>query len=811
MSATLEKTAVNVTPAHKRKIKKVAVLGSGVMGSRLACHFANVGLEVVLLDIVPFDLSDEEKANKAKRNSIVNGALKSTLKSNPSPVFTKAIGSKIKTGNFDDNLEWIADCDWVLEAIIERLDIKQQMFEKVEKYRKPGAMISSNTSGIPIEMMLDGRSDDFKAHFVGTHFFNPPRYLRLLEVIPSTQTNQEVVDFFMSYGEKFLGKQTVLCKDTPAFIANRIGVFNISAAFKLMEEMDMKVEEVDALTGPFIGNPKSATFRTSDVVGLDTLIKVATGVYDNCPDDEVRDMFKVPEYVLRMEKEGMLGDKSKKGFYKKSKDANGKRIIESLNVKTFEYEPKTKPRFDTIGNCRGVENLRDRLAKIRTQEDKAAKFLIKLSSYVNQYVSNRIPEITDELYRLDDAVKAGFGWELGPFEQWDAVGVAKTVAQMKEDGFEVAQWVHDMLAGGFESFYTVKDGAAYYYDVEAKDYKKIPGRDAFIVLDNIRSNTPVFKNDEATIHDLGDGVLNVEFHSKMNSIGQGVLEGINHAIDIAENEGWNGVVIGNDGAQFSAGANLGMIFMLAVEQEWDELNLAVSTFQNIVMRTRYSSIPVVVAPHGLTLGGGCEFTMHSDAAVAAAETYIGLVEVGVGLIPAGGGTKEMVLRASDGYGTMDPKIPAIVDRFTAIATAKVGTSAYEGMEIGVMTPLKDEVVINKSRLIATAKKRVLELHDRGYTQPVRRNDIEVQGRAGLAALYSGVSGFQIGNYASEHDALIAQKLAYVMCGGDLSAATKVSEQYLLDLEREAFLSLCGTQKTLERIQSIITTGKPLRN
>jgi len=810
-TATLTKATAKVTPAHKRKIKKVAVLGSGVMGSRLACHFANIGLEVVLLDIVPFDLPEEHKTNKAARNKIVNDALKATLKANPSPIYSKSFANKITTGNFDDHLEWIKDCDWVLEAIIERLDIKQQMFEKVEKFRTPGTMISSNTSGIPIEMMLEGRSDDFKAHFVGTHFFNPPRYLRLLEIIPSKQTSPEVVDFFMHYGDLFLGKQTVLCKDTPAFIANRVGVFGMMSVFKLLEEMDMTIEEVDSLTGTFIGKPKSATFRTSDVVGLDTLIKVAKGVYENCPDDEVREIFKIPDYVLRMEKEGMLGDKTKKGFYKKSKDANGKRLIEQLDVKTFEYVAQTKPRFETVGNARKIDDLKLRLKKINEGTDKAAEFLRKLSYYNFQYASRRVPEISDELYRLDDAMRGGFGWELGPFENWDVLGVKETVEAMKAANFEVAQWVHDMLAAGKKSFYTIKEGVEYYYDLQTKDYKKIPGRDSFIILDNLRTNKPIYKNDGATIHDLGDGIMNIEFHTKMNTLGEEVLRAIQTGINKAEEEGWKGVVLGNDAPNFSAGANLFMVMMMAINQDWDELNTAIAVFQQTVMRLRYSSIPVVATPHGLTLGGGCEMTMHADASIAAAETYIGLVEVGVGVIPAGGGTKEMVLRASDQYRKDGPKLPNLVERFSNIASAKVATSAHEGFEIDVLNHSKDEIVINQNRVIARAKTKALDLYEQGYTQAPQRTDIEVLGKSALGAFYSGVKGFELGNYASEHDAKIAKKLAYVMAGGDLSANSLVSEKYLLDLEREAFLSLCGEQKTLERIQSVIEKGRPVRN
>lgn len=804
-------TKKTVTPATQRHIGKAAVLGSGVMGSRIAYHFANIGLDVVLLDIVPFDLKEEEKNNKAARNRIVNGSLQSTLKSNPSPIYDKSFAARITTGNFDDDLELLSDCDWIIEAVIERLDIKQQLFEKVEKVRKPGSLITSNTSGIPIEMMTEGRSEDFQKHFCGTHFFNPPRYLRLFEIIPSTKTSPEVVKFFQRYADLYLGKTPVLCKDTPAFIANRVGVFSMSAIFQLQREMGLTVAEIDALTGPLTGKPKSATFRTADVVGLDTLIKVAKGVYENCPNDEMRDTFQVPDYVLKMEENGWFGDKSGQGFYKKSKDEKGGRVIQQLDLKSFEYVPSEKPKFASVKVAKQQETLAGRLKSLAKGTDKATEFLNKLNYMVFQYVSNRIPEISDELYSIDDGMRAGFGWEVGPFEHWDIVGVAKTVEQMKEAGFAPAKWVDEMLASGAESFYKVENGVLKFYDIPSKSYKDVKGRESFIILDNLRAQKPVWKNSGATIHDLGDGVLNVEFQTKMNALGGEVLQAINKAIDLAEQGDWKGVVLGNNAPNFSAGANLGMIFMFAIEQDYDELNFAIKHFQNTVMRVRHSSVPVVSGPHGMALGGGCEITMHSDAAMAAAETYIGLVEVGVGLLPAGGGTKELALRASDSYTTGDPMLPKLQEQFTSIATAKVATSAHEAFNFGLLDATKDKVVVNQDRVIAEAKQKVLDLHAVGYTKPRLRDDITVLGRTGLSALYAGVAGFEVGNYATAHDALIARKVAYVLCGGDLSQPTKVSEQYLLDLEREAFLSLCGEKKTLERIQSILTTGKPLRN
>ena len=793
-----------------RRIKKIAVLGSGVMGSRLACHFANAGIQTYLLDIVTPNLSETEQNLPASRNALVNKALDAALKSNPSPVFDKDVAKKIKTGNFDDNLEWVKDADWIIEAVVENLDIKRQLFEKVEVFRKPGTLISSNTSGIPISWMAKGRSDDFRAHFCGTHFFNPPRYLRLLEIIPTVETSAEVIDFLMNFGSLKLGKTTVKCKDTPAFIANRVGIYSIMAVFKLMDEMGLSIEEIDSLTGPITGKPKSATFRTSDVVGLDTLVKVANGLEMGLKDDKDKDIFKIPAYLQTMLDNKWLGDKTGQGFYKKTKGEGGEKEILALDLKSMEYKSQIKPRFDSIGNARQIDNLKDRLKFLSAQTDKAGQFINKLNHHVFQYVSHRIPEISDALYQIDDAMKAGFGWELGPFETWDVLGIERTLESMKKSEIECASWVEEMLAKGIRKFYKSENGKQYFYDIPSGEYRLIPGRESFIILENFRSTAPIWQNKGCTLHHIGDGVLNLEFHTKMNTLGSEVLEGINKSIEIAEKE-YSGLVLGNNAPNFSAGANLAMIFMLAVDQEYDELDFAIRYFQNTVMRLRYSSIPVVIAPHGLTLGGGCEMTLHADAAIAHAETYIGLVEFGVGVIPGGGGTKEFVVRASDSYYEGDPQLPTLQERFTTIATAKVATSANEAFALGLLHHDKDFQVMNIDRQITEAKNKVLELAEAGYQQPIQRDDILVLGKTALGALYAGTEAFEISNYASEHDKKIARKLAFVMAGGDLSQPTRVSEQYLLDLEREAFLSLLGEKKTLERIQSILKGGKPLRN
>lgn len=791
----------------KRIIKKVAVLGSGVMGSRIACHFAGVGLQVLLLDIQPKDLPADAKP--AEKNKIVNDALAAAIKSNPSPVYHKDVVKRITTGNFTDNMRSIGECDWVIEVVVERLDIKQQVFAEVEKYRKPGTLITSNTSGIPIHMMTEGRSDDFKKHFCGTHFFNPPRYLRLLEIIPTPHTGQEVIDFLMHYGDITLGKTTVLCKDTPAFIANRVGVFGMMAIMNAMEKLGLTIDEIDALTGPVVGRPKSATFRTADVVGIDTLVKVAKGVADNCPDDEAKEMFNIPAWLHKMVDNNWLGDKTGQGFFKKSRSASGEKEILTLNLQTLEYGVRQKTKFATLEAAKPIEDLKTRIKALCAGTDKAGDFYRQFHYNLFSYISHRIPEISDELYRVDDGMMAGFGWEIGAFESWDVLGVAKTVDAMKAAGYKVAAWVEEMIAKGAGSFYKVENGKRLCYDVSSKDYKTMPGAGAFIVMKNFENET-VWKNAACRTYHLGNDVLGLEWYTKMGSIGGEVLEGIQRSIALAE-EKYKGLVIANEGANFSAGANVAMIFMMAIEQDYDEIDMAIRQFQNTMMRVRYSGIPVVVAPHGLALGGACEMSLHADKVIPAAETYTGLVEVGIGVIPGGGGTKEFILRASDEVHAGEPETIPLQNRFLTIATAKVATSAHEAFDLGIYRHAQDVVSINQGRRIAEAKQAVIDLFDDGYVMPVQRTDIKVLGRSMLGALHAGINGMWHGKYATDHDVTVGKKLAYVMCGGDLSEPTLVNEQYLLDLEREAFLSLTGEKKTLERIQSILKTGKPLRN
>ena len=792
-----------------RHISKVAIVGSGIMGSRIACHFANIGVEVLLLDIIPFDLTKEQLNDKKLRNSIVNNALTSTLKSNPSPIYSKEFISRITTGNIDDDLQKIAEVDWIIEVVIERLDIKKQVFEKIEKFRTKGTLISSNTSGIPIESMIDDRSEDFKAHFCGTHFFNPPRYLKLLEIIPSTKTDTKVIDFLMNYGDKFLGKDMVLCKDTPAFIANRIGVANILSLFHLIKELDLTVEEVDSLSGPIIGRPKSATFRTCDLVGLDTLVHVANGVYENCPDDEMRSNFELPDFINKMSEKKWLGDKTKQGFYKKSKDKKGKRIIEALNLKTMEYAPKKRTKFETIVAAKQEDNLLKRLKILVKGKDKAGEFYRKSFYSAFAYVSYRIPEITDDLYKIDRALCAGFGWEIGPFQMWDALDVEKTLSKMVESGYKAAPWVYEMVNSGNTSFYTTENGTLNYYNIPAKSKEKVAGMENFIVLDHIRENNTIWSNSGCNLTEIGDGIVNLEWKTKMNSIGGEVLEGIQKSIDIAE-ENHKGLVIANQGNNFSVGANIAMIFMMAIEQEYEEIDFAVRTFQNTTGRIRNSSIPIVVATHGMTLGGGCEIALHADHVQASAETYIGLVEMGVGVIPGGGGTKEMARRASKAYFSGDIELPTLKERYLNIGMAKVATSAQEAIELDLLLKNRDKVTVGFNNLITDAKAAALNLANQGYTQPVPEK-IKVLGKAGLGMFMVGAHSMRAAGYITEHEKLMSEKLAYAICGGDLSAPALVSEQYLLDLEREAFLSLCSERKTLERIEHMLKKGKPLRN
>ena len=793
-----------------RRIRKAAVLGSGVMGSAIACHLANVGLEVLMLDIVPFDLTEKEASNPAARNRVVNESLKKAIGRRPAPLYHQEFAQRIQTGNLTDDLERIKDADWIIEVVVERLDIKKQLFARVDQYRKPGTLVSSNTSGIPIHLMLDERSNDFRQHFCGTHFFNPPRYLELLEVIPTPETLSEVTDFFMDFGSRILGKQTVLCKDTPAFIANRVGVYAMGKIYELTQELGISIEDADKLTGPAIGRPNTGTFRLGDLVGLDVAQKVMEGIKHNCPEDEQMKDMVIPDFLRYLVDNKYLGNKTGQGFYQKTKekDEKGRTVVLGLDLKTHQYRPAQKQNYPSLGVAKQIDDVRRRVKAVANSEDLGGQLVRRSLAGLFAYVSNRIPEISDHIFSIDQAIKAGFAWELGPFEYWEAVGLQEGKAWAEAEGYVLSEWANRYIAQGHESFYEKKEGKRYCYDPLQDKMLAVGGLEGLVLLDN--SNAPVYKNDEVTLHDIGDGVLNLEFTSKANAIGEGILRGINESIELAETGKWNGMVIGNTSKNFSVGANLMLMGMMAFQQEFEELNLAVKLFQDTSMRCRYSAIPVVAATQGYVFGGGCELQMHCDATMAAAESYIGLVEAGVGLIPGGGGTKEFAVRASDAFQAGEIEIPTLLERFKTIALAAVSTSAYEAFDHKYLLPERDEVVVRGRANIAEAKAKVLELA-KHYIQPVPREDIRVLGRQGLATLLIGAHSLKLGHYASDHDIKIAQKMAYVLCGGDLSSPQNVSEQYLLDIEREAFLSLCGEPKTLERIQYMLENNKPLRN
>lgn len=787
------------------RIKRVAVLGSGVMGSGIACHLANVGMDVLMMDL-PTD--------GPKRNLIADNALSASIKSKPAPLYKKDFASRITTGNFEDHLPGIADVDWIIEVIVERADIKKSLYEKVEQYRKPGTLITSNTSGIPLATLAEGRSEDFKKCFCGTHFFNPARYMSLLEIIPQPETSEDVISFFMKFGDEVLGKKTVLCKDTPAFIANRIGFFTGNKVTELTDELDLTIVEVDKLTGDAIGWPSTGSFRLLDLVGLDTSVKVTEGVVKSVPEDEYVKKIKdrpMPAHMKFLLDNKFLGNKSGQGYYKKTdqKDENGKSIIYGLNLKTLEYGPTEKPNIPSLGLAKKIEIMSKRLKALIEADDKGGAFLKAFFGGLFAYASNRIPEISDNIYSIDDAMKAGYAWSYGPFEYWDMLGFEYGLSLAASQGESLPEWIHKKKESGNLDFYQSEGGILKYYDLGSQAYLPIPGAIGLIHLSNFSEQTPVLKNTECIVHDIGDGVMCLEFTSKANAIGEGIGQGLAEAIDLAENGNWKGILIGNNAKNFSVGANLMAVGMLAMQNDWKALEAMVHGFQQINMRMRYSKVPVVIGTQGYVFGGGCEMSMHADAVVAGAESYIGLVEVGVGLLPGGGGTKEFALRASESYFEGDTQIPTIIDKLKTIATAAVGTSAHEAFDYGYLLPERDTVCVGTHRVLAEGKEKVLSLSE-GYVPPSPKK-VTVLGRTGLGALYTAINEFYLGKFMSQHDVDIARKIAYVLCGGDLTAQQEVSEQYLLDIEREAFLELLGTQKTQERIQYMLMNNKPLRN
>lgn len=799
-------------------IGKAAVLGAGTMGAGIAAHLANAGISVLLLDIAPGELTPAEEAkhltldSPGVRNRIVDALFDAAKKLKPAPFMLKENAALITTGNFTDHIGKLKDCDLVIEAVVENLDIKHKLFAQVEANRKPGAVIASNTSGIPIESIAEPFSDDFKAHFVGVHFFNPPRYMKLVEIIPGKQTDGVLACKLAGFLDKRLGKGVVPAKDRPNFIANRIGVFGMMATIHEMIAMGFTPTEVDQMTGKAIGHASSATFRTSDLVGLDVTAHVTNNLYPAVPDDEDRDVFKLPDLIQTLLDKNILGDKTKGGFFKKSTNAEGKREILELDLSTFEYKPQTKTKFASIDAAKGIEDTAARVKKLVWGDDRVGEFLWKTTSRVSRYAANRIPEIADTIVEIDNAIKWGFGWEIGVFEAWDAIGVKESVERMKSEGQTVPESVEKMLASGAESFYKNESGQRSFYDLVKGEYKPMPDRDGVILLKSVRERTGVIKsNAGASLLDIGDGVACLEFHSKMNSIGGDTVAMMNFAFDEVE-KNFKGLVIGNQGGNFSAGANIMMLLLAAQEEEWDDINLMVRALQNAVMRIRYSPRPVVTAPYGLALGGGCEIAMHGNKVRAAGETYIGLVEVGVGLIPAGCGTKELTMRAMDkAKATPDADPLAFLKKtFEMIGMGKVATSAQEARSWGILREW-DAISMNGDRLIADAKQEVLNLDSAGYVQPVQREDILVLGESAQAAMKLALHMMRQGEFISDHDKLIGHKLAKIMSGGDLNHQAYVSEQYLLDLEREAFLSLCGERKTQERIAGMLKTGKPVRN
>ncbi|HEV7644841.1 MAG TPA: 3-hydroxyacyl-CoA dehydrogenase/enoyl-CoA hydratase family protein [Pyrinomonadaceae bacterium] len=802
------------------RIGKAAVLGAGTMGATIAAHLANAGIPTYLLDIAPTALTPEEEAkglpldSPQVRNRIANAGFSGLAKARPAAYMLGSNAGLITAGNFTDDMAKIGECDIVIEAVVENLEIKHRLFAEVEKHRKPGAVIASNTSGIPIRSIAEPFSDDFKKHFLGIHFFNPPRYMKLVEIIPTEWTDGEMACKVSGFLDQRLGKGVVPAKDRPNFIANRIGTFGMMATVHEMIAMGFTPTEVDQMTGKAIGHASSATFRTSDLVGLDVLAHVNKNLYPAVPDDEDRDAFKTPKLIDDMLEKKLLGDKTKGGFYKKTKNAEGKTEILELDTATFEYKPQQKTKFASLDAAKAQEDLPARLKALVWGKDNVGEFLWKTISRTLRYSANRIPEIADTIVEIDNAIKWGFGWEIGVFETWDAIGVKESVERMRAEGQAVPANVEKMLREGAESFYKMENGQRSFYDLasDGGGYKPAPERPGVTLLKSVKDRAGVIKkNTGASMIDLGDGVACLEFHSKMNSIGGDTVQMMNFAIGEAE-KNFKGLVIGNQGGNFSAGANIMLLLLAAQEEEWDDINLMISAFQKTVMRIRYSAVPVVTAPYGLALGGGCETTMHGDHAQAAAETYIGLVEVGVGLIPAGCGTKEMTMRAMDAAMSAPDADPLafLKKTFELIGMGKVATSAQEARDWGILRA-SDGISMNSDRLIADAKQEVLNLAASGYVQPNERTDILALGESAQAAMKLALHMMRQGGFISEHDQLIGKKLAKVMSGGDLNHQTQVSERYLLDLEREAFLSLCGERKTQERIAAMLKTGKPLRN
>lgn len=809
----------------EKKIRKAGVIGAGVMGATIAAQLANVGIETFLLDIVPPELTDDDKKkgltreSKAFKDKFGKNGLNIALKSKPASFYVPENAKLITIGNLEDNLGWLSDVDWIIEVVVERLDIKKTVFEKIETVLTPGTIVTSNTSGISAKAMCEDRTENFRKHFAITHFFNPPRYMKLLEIVANADTLPEVIETLAEICEKVLGKGVVYGKDTPNFVANRIGTYSMFCVINAMVDMGLTIEAVDKLTGPVLGNAKSASFRTADLVGLDTLLHVSENVYEGSPDDEKREMFRPPDFINQMVEKGLLGEKTKQGFYKKTKDSKGKKAILSLDYNTMEYKPQEKVKLASLEAAKSVSGTAEKLKALYYAKDVAGKFTFGHISETMVYSANRIPEIADDIVNVDNAMKWGFGRKMGPFETWDAVGVSKSAAKMTEAGYEIPSWVQEMLDSGKESFYKKEAGALYYYDISSKDYKQVPVKPGIIVLPSLKDREKqVAGNTGASLIDIGDGVACLEFHTKMNAIGEDIVSMLMQCADIVDRD-FEGLVIANHATNFSAGANLPMVLFAAQEEEWDDLDWTVKAFQDSLMKLKYLDKPVVAAPAGMALAGGCEICLAADRVRFAAETYMGLVEVGVGLIPAGGGCKELLIRNTEHLfevqkGGLYPKqiefMPFVARAFETIAMAKVATSGPEAIKLGYLRPT-DKMTVNRDYLIEDAKKTVLAMRLEGYTSPRPRDDIRVAGENTFAMIKLALWTLHQQGYALDHDVTVGTKVAYVLCGGNVLENTKVSEQYLLDLEREAFLSLCGEPKTQARIQHMLATGKPLRN
>ncbi|HEV7397382.1 MAG TPA: 3-hydroxyacyl-CoA dehydrogenase/enoyl-CoA hydratase family protein [Pyrinomonadaceae bacterium] len=800
------------------RVEKAAVLGAGTMGAQIAAHLANAGVPTLLLDIPPSQLSPEEQAkgltieSKEVRNRIARAGFEAAKKAKPAAFFTPELASLVSIGNFDDDLSKLKDCDFIIEAVVENLDLKRKLYERVDQHRRPGSIVASNTSGIPIHLLAEGRSEDFRQHFLGIHFFNPPRYLHLVEIIRTPWTKPEVSCFTFGFLDQRLGKGVVPAKDRPNFIANRIGTYGAMVTMQTMLADGYLIEEVDKITGPAVGRPKSATFRTFDLVGLDVFSHVIKNLYEALPEDEEREVFQAPAFLVDMIQAGLLGNKTKAGFYKRQGSGDKKEFL-VIDPATKEYRPTQKVKLPALDMAKNIEDTGERIKALAWGKERVGAFLWKTFSRTLIYAAARVPEIADTVVEVDRAMRWGFGWELGPFESWDAIGVEKSVARMKEEGLKVPENVQNMLAAGARSFYKTENGQQFYFDFPSGQYVALTELPGTIILKSVKDRTGVIKkNSGASLIDIGDGVACLEFHSKMNAIGGDTLQMVKQSLAEVE-KNFVGLVVGNQGQNFCVGANLMLMLMEAQDENWEELDMICRYFQQSTMSLRYSPKPVVVAPFQMVFGGGCEMVLHGDRVRASAETYIGLVEVGVGIIPAGGGTKEMLLRAVDSIpGNLkdaDP-FPFVKRAFETIAMAKVATSAEEARDFGFLSA-DDTVSMNADRLIADAKKEVLALASAGYVHPQQRTDILALGNPALATFKLGIHQMKRAGFISDHDALIGEKLARILTGGDLNHQTRVSEQYLLDLEREAFLSLVGMRKSQDRIGHMLKTGKPLRN